>query len=90
MTRIALEDLFVVVYPHTDGYSHDTGTPDEVFSTREEAQVLADESNEHIVKSDALFARSGKKFYVESLSDRLQIIKDECRLEGEHNKASAQ
>jgi hypothetical protein len=87
MARIAVGDLYVVVFPHIDGYSHDTGTPEEVFPTCEEAQTYADECNEHLAKEKYVFTalRAGKQYYVESLYDRLQTIKDECRREGEHN-----
>jgi hypothetical protein len=88
MARIALQDMFVVTYRHTDGYSFDTGTPDEVFSTREEAQTYADECNELTKSSKLAFMRTNQNFYVEPLSDRLQTIKDECVREGEHNERS--
>jgi hypothetical protein len=86
MARIALEDLYVATYPNTIGYTYDTGLPDEVFPTREEAQTYADECND-AVKSNPVLLEYGTgtllaKYFVETLADRLQRVKDECRSEG--------
>ena len=84
MARISISDLYVVQFPHTDGYSFDTGTPDDVYTSREEAQAFADELNE---SPKPTFARCDKSYYVECLYDRFQTVKDECRREGERNAA---
>jgi hypothetical protein len=80
MSKHSTSELFVVTYRHTDGYSYDTGAPDEVFTTREEADAMCAAANEASKK--LTFADGKFLFFVETLADRLYTIRDECRNEG--------
>jgi len=85
MAKFATSDLFVVLFPHTDGYSYDTGSPDEVFTSKEEAQAYADDLSDQMDQLSRSLAK-GKRHYVVSLDDRIDEIKDNARSEGMQNQ----
>jgi hypothetical protein len=77
MSRHRLSEVYVITQRHSDGYRFDTSVPEEVFTTRVEADTAAEASNK------TLPATVGKDlFFVETLDDRLDTIRDECRCEG--------
>lgn len=79
MPRYNLSELYVVTYRSSRSYDFDTGTPDEIFSTREEAEAQATRLNGNIPLSPAY----GIRYVVETLDERLDTIRSECRNEGE-------
>lgn len=78
--KLSISEVFVVTYRHTDGYSFDTGVPDELFTTRDEADTAAAAHNELAKK--LTFWDGKDRLFVETLADRLETIRNECRCEG--------
>ena len=83
MARFSAWELWVVVYPHTGGYSYDTQAPDEVFSDRAEAEAHAAELNAH---AEPFLGVTLKEWRVESLGDRVDTVRWACRDEGAANE----
>ena len=79
--RLSIFDVFVITYRQTDCYSFDTGLPDEVFTIRAEADMVAAENNESTKK--LTLSDGTDRFFVQTLADRIETIRDECRSEGE-------
>jgi hypothetical protein len=75
--------LWVVNYIHRDPYSFDTDMPSEVYLTQEEAQKACDELN----SLPKTFSWERERPYaVDTLYDRIQIIREESRREGERDE----
>lgn len=85
MTGISTEELYVVVYPNDSGYNYDTESPEIVYLSKEEAEIVADE----FTKMHPSWFQNNKKYYVETLNIRLDTIKSEKYYEGNHTATSA-
>ena len=76
-------ELWVVYYVHTDPYSFDTDVPDQVYTSREEAQKACDELN----SLPKTFSWERECPYaVDTLCDRIETVRDESRREGERDE----
>jgi len=79
MASIQTYKMWVVVYPHTAGYSYDTEAPLEVFLDLHEAEAYAAELN---ADRTPVMGITPRLWYVTSLSDRMDEIRTACRDEG--------
>jgi hypothetical protein len=72
--------LWVIYWVHTDPYSFDTGAPDEVYTSQEEAQAACDALNN---RPKSFSWERERPWAVGTLYDRIQTIREESRREGE-------
>lgn len=70
--RISTEELWVVVYRYKSPYGLDTSMPEEVFTTRESADAHCESLSDGQTNS----------FYVTTLSERLDDLRDNLRESG--------
>lgn len=87
MPKFSLNDLYVAVAPHTDSHSFDTSTPDEVFTSRDEAQAFVNGINAEFERTGGL--TKDVRYFVEPLSDRITAIKDARYDQGRHEEATS-
>jgi len=71
--------LWVVVYRSQDMYSIDTSMPEEVFTTQDSADAFCAELNS---RPPTFSWEKPNPFYVTTLSDRLDDLRDNLRLSG--------
>jgi len=77
--QIGTDQLWVVVYRSQDAYSIDTSMPEEVFTTQVSADVFCAELNS---RPPMVSWEKPNPFYVTTLSDRLDDLRDNLRESG--------